>query len=558
MRHFHLVVLLALSAVLSGCLSLPDTGGVQPGVDAAPADDGLDLVAADPAQDASQEEIVRGFLFAAAAGLADDFETARRFLTNTGGQEWDPGDGVTIYADADALSYRSHLDDPRLVTVTAQVAATVDAQGTFTEAAPGTVREFTFELEQSSDDQWRINTLDDGVLVSWVTFGSQYRQMSVYFLSTDAAHRLIPEVRWVPRSGSENAAVRGLLAGPAQWLAGGAVTAVPDGTNLALDAVTIADGIATVALSRQILDASAADRALVLEQLTATLVQLPQIRLVQMSVDGSVLGVDEDAGLVPVPIPARNPTLVSGAGLSVLNGEALEPVPDLVVPEGLTALALRYTDELPVGVVGPQLVTLAGSGEPNPVLYQGDGEILPPTIDVQGWVWTGPRSPEPIPGSLVAIGPDGDQVQVQAPHLADLEVVDIRVSLEGARLAYVVRGELDTLFVSSVERNPDGQPVAIGPGVAVGAPMAQVLDLVWVNDVELGVLGALEEVVTVHLVGVGGATVPLPSIDNAVSIASGDGPRQLYLTTVDGELFGRSGNGWRVVVGGVQLPTFAG
>ncbi|MFV0252338.1 MAG: LpqB family beta-propeller domain-containing protein [Beutenbergiaceae bacterium] len=555
-----LIAALALLLTVTGCLSLPSEGGVQEGVEEAPADDGLDLVAADPAPDASSEEIVRGFLFAAAAGLADDFDVARQFLTASAGEQWDPRAGVTIYADADSLNYRVNPDDPTLVTVAAQVSATVDERGTYAEAPAGTVREFAFSLQQDTEDQWRISALDDGALVSWVTFGSQYRQMSVYFLSTDGPQRLVPEARWVPRSGSENAAVRGLLAGPADWLAPGVVSAVPDGTMLTLDAVAIVDGVATVNLSRQLLDASAADRALVQAQLSQTLAQLPQVRRVEMSVDGSVLAVDEQAALEQSPDPARFPTVVTPDGLAELNSDTLEQVDGVAVPPGLTHLALGYGSAPPVGLEGQRLVTLTEDATEPVVLWESTAPLLAPSVDVQGWVWTGPMDPEPNRGALLVVDPvSGQQVSVAAPGLIDLNVVAIRVSREGARVAYAVRSELDVrVFVAAVERDASGLPVALGAGVQLGAQMTDVRDLVWVDDVELGVLGAVNGALTVYLIGVGGTTVPLPSVDDTVAVAGGDGPRQLYLATSTGELYGRSGNGWRVVVSDVRLPTFAG
>lgn len=559
-RSAPVIALVLALLALGGCLSLPTDGAVNEGLDGPPADGGLELAAVGPSEDAEPVAIVQGFVLAASAGVADEFRVAREFLTTAGSSQWNPNAGVTVYADSGALTYREDPDDPGLVTVEVEVTATVDETGVYSLAPPGTVREFTFELVQIVGDQWRISLLDGGVLMSSVTFGSQYREMSVYYLTTDASPRLVPEVRWVPRSGSDRAAVRALLAGPSEWLAPGVVTAFPEGTALDLDTVVVDEQVATVSLTTQFLEASASGRALALAQLEETLGQLPLIREVEVVVDESLVSDPGSAELTATPVPPREPVVVTPDGLAEVSGDEVVPLETSASTEGLTDLALPYEAGPMLALRdGTDLVALEGS-EVVSLHHVDDGRLLPPSYDAYGWAWTAPAGTDDD-GTFTVLQPASGAVEtVTAPDLAGEDLVALRVSREGARLAYAVRTDDSmTLYVAVIERDGEGVPTGIGPGQAVGTPMAIVRDLAWVDEVHLGVLGQSEDGIAIELVGVGGQVTPLPSVEGAVDLASGAGTREMYIGTDAGELYGRSGNGWRIVIGeGVSDPTFAG
>lgn len=555
-------------ALLGGCVSLPTDGNVQTGLEGPPPDSGLEIVAPGPSQDASPELIVEGFLLASSLGLSDDFSRAHEFMTTAGASQWDALGGVTVYSDTVpvVIERGDESDDGQTVpvTVTVPVAATIAGDGTYTAASPGTTQSFTFDLVRIVGDQWRISQLDAGVLMSEVTFGTQYRDVSVYFLSGDAEPLLVPDLRWVPRSASVLGSVRALLDGPADWLAAPAVvTAFPGGTELAIEGVEIDDRVATVSLSSEFLSASAADRAYAQAQLEATLGQLGQISRVEISVEGNVLTVDESLAVVAAtPVPARGPTVLTEDGFATLSGDSPTLVDGAQPPSAeIGQVALPYRSGPAVGLVDSSALVAfeLAAAEPTTLSAPG-GRLLAPSYDERGWVWTGPTGPGANTGELTVVDPvQGTVASVAAPDLSGADVVAIRVSREGSRIAYALRtDDAVTVYVAAIERDGDGVPVEISPGRSVSAPLAVVRDLVWVDDVQLGVLGATESTITVLLVAVGGQTVPLPSIEGAVAIAAGDGPRELYLVTTGGDLYGRSGNGWRSIAGGVADPVFAG
>lgn len=567
-RRWRSGLVLAALVGVTGCLSLPDQGGVQQGLDRPPADSGLEIVAPGPAVNAEPREIVEGFLLASSLGLGDDFDRAYEFMTTAGASTWDALGGVTIYSDDQPMTIEvgeegggGSVGVP--VTVTVPVAATVAPDGTYVDAAPGTSQPFEFQLVKVVDDQWRISQLDPGVLMSEVTFGTQYRDVSVYFLSSDATPRLVPDMRWVPRSRSVSSSVRALLGGPAEWLGSPAVvSAFPDGTTLGVEGIEIEDRVATVSLSQQFLAASPVDRAYARTQLSETLRQLGQISRVEISVDANLLTFDQSlAPIAPTPVPLRGPTVLTVDGLGLVTGDRLTEISGITVPDGVTDVAVPYESGPTVGLLSSStLVALTDEPEATSLLAPG-GSLLPPSYDVQGWVWTGPTGPASNEGELYVVDPvTGAADTVAVPDLVGADVVALRVSREGSRLTYAVRTDGSiTIYVAAIVRDPDGHPRTLAAGRTVGNPMVQLHDLIWVGEVGLAVLGQTAEAdLTVLLLGVGGPSAPLPSVEGAASIAAGDGPRELYLATAEGDLYGRSGNGWRMVLQEVRGPTFAG
>ncbi len=558
------VAVLAALSVLTGCVSLPTDGPVETGSDVAPPDDGLEVFAPGPAVDAGPEEIVQGFLLAAGSGLGDDFARAHEFLTAAGADSWVPTQGVTIYA-TDSLEITPATDTESgdvTVTVSATVAGTLDEEGSYTQATPGPPQDFTFVMVKTVDDQWRISQLDAGVLMSGVTFGQQYRSSHVYFLGTDDANRLVPDTRWVPRSGSADAVVEALLGGPSEWLRDAAFSAFPDGTSMGLDGVELEDRGATVTLSTQMLAANAARRALAQAQLEATLGELGHVGRVEMSVDGTVLTVDDAGAAIGLtPLAPRAPTVVTPDGLATVSADRLVAVDGTTrMPEGLDSIALPYGDGPGVGVVDlDTLVTLPTASTSSVPLLEPGGPMLAPSYDVEGWVWTGSTTAS-AEGALTAVDPvSGTTVEVQSPGLAGAAVEAIRVSREGARLAYALRtDDAVALYVAAIVRDADGTPSRVAEGVRVGQALTSVRALVWVGEAEIAVLGTTDDALTTVLVGVGGPSRQLPTVESAVALAAGDSDRELYLVTAEGLVYGRSGTGWRVLHEGVGLPAYPG
>lgn len=558
MRRLRVAVAIMTALMLTGCASLPTDGPVSPGVEAGP-DEGVGYVVADdPHPGDTPSQIVRGFQSASVAGIADDYTTARKFLSQSAKGEWDPAAQVVIYDGAAPLTYSKPNDET--VKISATVVATVDEKGIYSAAAPGTTTTLTYDLVQNADGEWRISQLPDGVLMSEVNFGTLYRQTPLYFLTADA-DTLVPDVRWYPQRNSATYAVRGLLAGASDWLAPAVISAVPTGTELSIDSVTVTGGVATVPLTPAVQGASAQDRALLVAQIETTLTALPQVQSVRITVGDVPLEVNAPPPQLQLdPGVGRTVTVLTSTDrLATFNGSEVTPLPDSVPlgPFDPSDPAVAQHSDLPTVMLAGkgQLVTVPTTKTGSRTLLQGE-HLVAPSYGPHGWIWTAERT---NPGTLLLARPTGETATVPAPSLAGSTVRALRVSRDGTRLAVITASDDSVeVMVHAITVDDHGNPAGLGPGLRVGRVLSEASDVVWAGESTLAVLGVSKANVTVHEVEVGGRTTALPSVENAVDIAAGRGMRDVYLATSDGRLFGRSGSGWAVVADGVHDPTFPG
>ncbi len=547
--------LLALG--LAACASIPSSGPVGEGDGAVDEPGTVFPLAYSPPTDAEPVDVVQGFLAAAAAGLSDNYAVAKQYLTVGARTEWAPGDAVVVYSTAGPLEFRPP-DGTSQVSVTLPVVATVDADGRYWESPPGAQQVAVFDVVQDAADQWRISRLDNGVLMSEPLFDSVYRAAPLYFLTPDA-EALVPEVRWFPQRNTATYAARELLEGPSAWLRDAVRTAFPEGSRLAVESVPVdAAGTATVDLAAEVAGADSAERALLKAQLEQVL-QLPRIRAVDVSVAGVPMTEPAPADLARDPSPGTVLEVIADGRVLRLEGAELVPTPD-VGAVGADARGLaRGAGEGPT-------VLLDGSGSlvlaPPPdgearVLLPGPG-LVEPSVDSQGWVWSGPAA---AGGRLVALRVDGGQVDVVADWLEDRTVRSVQVSRDGTRVAVVSAGpDGVTVDVTGVVRDDSGTPQRLGERLRVGARLVDATDVVWVDEVTLAVLGTSGTTTgpTVHLVPVSGSTSVLPPLDGAVAVAAGRGERALYVASSSGALYTLRGTSWVAVASGVRSPAFPG
>lgn len=549
-------------ALVAGCAGLPTSGPVQVGLERAPEPEGIVFLAPDPEPGAGPLEIVTGFLDAATAGVADRYETAQRYLTDAARHSWNPSDGVTIYSGT--TPPKVTLLGPNRVAVTVNVAGHVDHDGVYTQQGGG-LQQSTFFTLTEEGGQWRISDLDDGVLISSVNFGTQFRQTSLAFFSPDGTY-LIPDPRWFPEQNAASFAVTALLNGPSEWLAPGVRTAIPPGTTA--EPVNVSDGTAEVTLSQTALAATPFERDMVLTQLEETLTALPQVHRVRVTVDGSTYldggssltpALEASVGHSPYAITDTEVGIITGGTVVPLEGVTIEPDRDY------TALAVPYGDLAETGLpiaaqVGKSSIeSLATPDEPASLIIDGT-DLLAPSYDPYGWLWSGEKANS---GSLLATQPGSEVVSaVGASDLRDQRIRAIRLSRDGARIAIIQeRGARTLIQVAIVFRDGEGAPLGIGTPATISSVLSDAVSLVWVDRVTLGVLGrAGDGTVSMHTVPLSGAPVALLSVQGAIGLAGGRGERELWVATKAGELYSRAGNGWRKVGDreGVRAIAFPG
>lgn len=541
------VVLVAL--VLTGCATIPSSGPVQAG-DPPPVDpaNDVDILVPGPADGASQPEILEGFI-RAALSPNNNYQVAREFLTDEFADEWQADAGATI----DVLADRERIVvDDTTMRIDATPAASLLENGQYEEPDVRTPIPLDYHFTQV-EGEWRISSAPTGILIDQVGFTQVFRDYTLYFLDPTFEY-LVPDVRWfsVPES-AQTSIVQAILAGPAEWLAPGVVSAFPEGVELDPAAVPVSGGVASVSLVGAAFDDLSTVQRMT-AQLDASLIGVRDIDDVLLTLNGV------DPGAPPLsPQPLENPrvdprpAVFDGEtfGYLATSGESVQPI------EGLSdqvALLAPTGASLGIGaesaaVRNAQGVWSVRAGEEAQPLDPRDG-LVTPAIDGQGVIWSVPSG---APDELVWFAPDGSSEQVPVPW-SGTSIAAIEVSRDSTRIAALLGDGGSTHFVvAAIERAGDGRPVGLGPvALSLAAVAGTPLDVAWLDSRNVasitGVDADATRIVTQELGGFarerGGP---------AAGVLVDGGNNDLRVVTADGFLDVPSGVGWQVRAEGIRF-----
>ncbi|WP_091231898.1 LpqB family beta-propeller domain-containing protein [Microbacterium sp. 3J1] len=552
--------------LLSACTGLPTTGDVQPGLalGASPQDPDFLPLASGPVDGAGPAAIVEGFMEAAITP-ADNWDTARGFLTPELATTWRPNTGVSIDASAATRSFSSTLGegveaedgDTADVRVRFDQVASVDGTGAYAEELSASNSAFVVTFR---DGQWRISEAPDGVVIDESRFSRVYDDYALQYYD-QTWERLVPDVRWYPRRATIATTITQSLIGgaPSPWLDPAVQSAFPPGVQLARDAVPIdADQVADVALSRAALGLDPTTLARMRTQLQATLVEAGlQISQVRFSVDGRAL----DAGVVELidqPMDAGSLVLKQGEFGTVVGSE-VTPIPGvteeiLALPQQILSIDVAVDDSHAAVQLADGHVYLVGDGRLDELDPRAG--LVRPSMDPLDFTWSVPGG---APSGLQAIGSDVVAHPVAGAWPEASQVSAIRVSADGARVAaVVVVGGERWLVISAVVRDDAGVPMELGETERLTQLDGPVTGLVWLGADRLGLLADDEgRVVVTQIVGGSGSSEAAPT--GAVSIAGSRAAAGVRVLGAEGAVFARSGSAWsESTVGVIVLATRAG
>jgi hypothetical protein len=496
-RPARVAALVALAAAaLSACGGVPTSGPIRQGpvVAAAGNNPVIGVIARPPVDGMTPEAIVQGFQ-EATASADPGYAVARAYLTGAAASTWDPTAGVEIY-DSNGLT--TSVKDGS-VAQAGVLTATIDTTGQYSVAPPATKRIWNYALSKV-DGQWRIASLPNGLVLSPGDIDRSYRTFDLYFWTSDLS-TLVPAPITIPvsESGAATQLVRGLLAGPTPWIAPAVRTAFPEATRLAVDAVPVVDGVAQVALSREVLNTDDMARQELSAQLTWTLRQLPDVTGVQITVAGQPLPVAGSGAVQPIDSwPSADPNALSdrATAYALAKGSIVK-----LSPEGAATPVAKVRPAIELPAVSLDLSRLAGVSEDGTTLYSGklaDGQLAPvlsgsdlsrPSWDSAGNLWVADRGS----GVVVVRGTRATRIQITdvGKGFDPRGVTAVSVSRDGTRLAMLVRrGSVVEPWIARIERSS---------GIAVAAPqrvttqVVEAVDLAWLDADTLAVLGSTGE-----------------------------------------------------------------
>jgi len=534
---------LLLVLVLSACTGLPTTGYVNPG--RGPEVDQTQqfaFVPDGPLEDASPSEIVEGFL-RAGSGPADDWATAKLFLAP--GTQWDPRARVTIDRLADRRA--TAVPDGTSVGVQLSTIAGVDADGAYSPAVSGATETLSFTLARV-DDQWRITSAPDGVVLYEEVFPTVYQAASVAYFDPTWSY-IVPDVRWFPRPLVASRVTTALVDGqPSAWLAGAVKSAFPDELSLVGRSVTLsASGVAQVQLPQAALslDRTTLDR--MQTQLTRSLVTAG-ISEVQMTVDGTPIAASE----LPVKVTRVDPSpavLTADGTFGVLNGETVDTIPTLSdAVESLAPTSVELEADRSLAAVLTQQGAVASAlADGGTFLLDDRAGLLPPSIDAVGEIWSVPRS---SPSQLRAYTPQGVPREIGNAWPDASEVVSFQISRDGTRVAAVVTvAGVREVWLAGIVR--EGNAVSLGPPHVLSFSEPGAFDLAWLDDTVVGVLTSVDGAARLDELSVGGRGT-VGSVPESAKAISG-GSASVRILDDSGRLFSRRGSSWTLVATDIRV-----
>ena len=527
------LIAIVLVATLTGCASLPVSGPVRIGPDLATPTDGNSFYysPASPVDGATETEILSGFISAGTAPQ-NDYSIAREFLDESIRATWNPNQELLIQRTTPKIT----LTDTGTALVEVSVAARIDANGRYETLPAGSTRvlEYTF-TEQAG--QVRIDSAPDVTMVIRPVFDVVFRSYSIFFLDKSKKN-LVPELRWFPANPATGTKlVKALLAGPSSWLEPAVISAIPTGTVLSTDAVTVQEEIALVDLSARALVAGLSDRSLMKAQLVATLSQLPTITEVAISIERSAQ--DIPASQVK-PSAATSGTLlaVGQNGLEALSGSN----PDSFA-RGLSFFSSRTVSKLAASKAGDKLAALTASGVSETALAAPGSsvEVVDPRSPLAGLEYDLLSNLWLATGSQVSV----NSRPLQASWLAGQSIVDFSLSPEGSRVALVVTtGGSNQVLIAPVIRDGNGVPIQLAEPLAIGSEIDNPVRLSWFDSVTVAIVNDQPDLASIALVSIGGTTRLIQGVADVRSlVALGDGTN-LYALKDSGELVVYRGSFW--------------
>jgi hypothetical protein len=528
------LIAIALVATLTGCATLPVSGPVRIGPDLATPADGNSFYysPSSPVDGSTASEILSGFISAGTAPQ-NDYAIAREFLDESIRATWNPNQELLIQRTTPKIT----LTDTGSAFVEVEVAARIDANGRYETLPGGSTRVLEYGFTEQSG-QFRIISAPDVTMVIRPVFDVVFKSYSIYFLDKSKKN-LVPELRWFPSNPATGTKlVNALLAGPSSWLEPAVTSAIPTGTVLSTDAVTVQQEIALVDLSARALVAGLSDRSLMKAQLVATLSQLPTITEVAISIERSAQDIP-DSQVEPAITGSGTLLAVGDSGLEALSG----PSPD-TFSQGLSFFGSRTVSKLAASKTGDKLAALTESGVSETglaapgssvELVDSRSSLAGLDYDMQANLWL-------AAGSQVSV----NGLPLQASWLAGQTILDFALSPEGSRVALVASGGGgNQVLVSAVIRNESGIPFQLASPIAIASEIDNPVRLSWFDAVTVAIANDEPEPSSIALISIGGTTRLIQGVFGLSSlVALGDGTN-LYALKDSGELLVYRGSLWR-------------
>ncbi len=538
------VAVLAIIA-LTGCIAVPDSGSVNPGLSLVDNGDTANIAfnPEGPVLGSNQQAILRGFV-AASTSATGGYAVAKQFLTTGFASKWDPRQGVQVRSGQARIS----TTNEESLTYTFTASASVSTDGSYVESTQSFALQFGFE---KVNGQWRINAAPNGIILADTTFQRIFQQHALYFLDPSNQY-LVPDLRWFPSGTAATRIVSALLQGPPDSLKGAAFSRFPEGTQLSSSGsvVTPDEGIARIDLTKEALIASVKERELMKTQLIASLRSVGSISSVSITVEGAPLQIDDLGSAAP-----QTNSKVDSQALVLRKNEFGFLANDKVATLSQLSRAIV--------ALNPQAVTLAADQNSAAVLGTGGAwlvkrgvapiaaldnrpGLIAPSLDGYGYLWSVPAND---PNAIEVFDSAGGKHAISPGLPGGSQIVASEISREGARVAMLLTTSTGPrLVIAAIVRDEKFLPTGIGPLIidnAISEGTAQ--DVTWVDESSVATLVGGDSQSRVELVVLGGKRSSLGTLEPlATQIVGGnDGVNGLRALGTDQMIWTYRANSWQ-------------
>lgn len=566
-RHFftsvRCVVLCVGAAVmtLTGCsgsatsfvAQVPSTGPIEQGqlVTSTSADQFIRVIARPPQEGMTPTEIVQGFLDASAS-FDGDHAVARTYLTQEAASIWAPSSGVLVYDGLPTL-----VEAGAAVLMSSTLNGRISSNGRYSVEQPGTELRTSFFLTQRGGE-WRISRPPPGLLLSSFDVSRAYRSYSVYFFNP-SFDTLVPDPRLIPVIGPALATdlIQRLIQGPNNWLQPAVRTGFPAGVGLAVDAVTVENGIARVNLAQSVTLANDNARVAMSQQLVWTLRQLPEVQSVEILSEGSPLLVPGAPNLQPRDLwPGVDPSGLPGRSDGFAGGSAgvvrLTPGGSFAVPGALGSEATELS-QIAVSEDSTQITVMDFSGNMSQARTLAGAPLNPRPggVGAQSIVYDGGSSLWFVDeiGRIFSMANSGETFPIEIVGLADEERVrGVYPSRDGTRAIVIVDNGVSTNILMVRVTRPSAvniTRISLQAPIRIESKLTDVIDIAWSSSNTVAVIGSesagLLQAYEIDLSR--GEVNPQGSPADPVDIAAAPGLPTL-IASADGKIYENSTGLW--------------
>lgn len=390
------------------------------------------MVASPPRNEWSPQAVVEGML-AAMAAYPDDPETLMKYFTSQRRSTWSAAGPVTVI---DAAQLKEENGKIRL---TGNKIARIDNDDRYVPMTGKLDREVVLKKEGGG---WRVDAMDDGILLTAADVARAYRSTRLYFLNgAPTPDGLVGDpvhLRLKPTENYAETIVERLLRGPSSALRGAVGSALPE--HLSVDSVTASDERVVINLTGAIDPET--DMNGLKAQLRWSLDSVASGRTIEVQIDSEPFTSSDPMLIAPnfkedwLTTRVGTAYYTSGGEVHTMGGEGPgNPVNGPAgQPNSYTDLAIsRNGGQVAGGAKDGIWVTKVAPGVQWDLAIEGS-RLTAPSWHRDGSLWTYDKRSGAV---LRRDNPEvpGTPVRVAAPALDGLDVTDLRLARDGVRVA---------------------------------------------------------------------------------------------------------------------------